>query len=236
MTELKTADDVIRGLNVIATIVDHEGLIVDVSEGWKAFAAANDLRLPGYGIGANYLDHSKELSGADSDDLLVGIRGVMTRKTSAFAALYRCDAPTQPRLFLLASFVASAQTAGTVILHLDVSHLLALDQIVGLTTPLSQGIRDTVAQAVQKALAPKFNELSQDSLPPPQKRVLARMNDRQLQIMRLLAEGASNQRIADETNLSLSAAKAQTASITKKLGFANRAQTAVLAAQLKGKI
>ena len=36
-------------------ILDQAGRIVDVNENWRTFARKNDLRVPDFGLGMNYL-------------------------------------------------------------------------------------------------------------------------------------------------------------------------------------
>jgi DNA-binding NarL/FixJ family response regulator len=71
-------------------------------------------------------------------------------------------------------------------------------------------------------------ETTGEADPPP-----ARLTPRELDVLRVLAQGRTNREIAAELNLSLSTVKAHIEHIIAKLGVSDRTQAAVRAVELK---
>jgi len=52
----------LKSLPVSVAILDRAGSIVAVNAAWRAFGRRNGLRMPRYGVGANYLHYSVSAS------------------------------------------------------------------------------------------------------------------------------------------------------------------------------
>ena len=82
------------------------------------------------------------------------------------------------------------------------------------------------APSVTRRLIEEFARTARRRAPPPQ---LADLTARELEVIRLIARGQSNQEIADELVVSEHTAKTHVAHILQKLGLRDRVQAAVLA-------
>ena len=105
---------VIDALTAHVALLDGEGEIVAVNEAWKRFSDTNGSRLPGYGIGSNYLamlrkvaELPEETSCSNREDRRIaasvvgGIESVLSGSSTKFQMEYPCHAPWEQRWFLL---------------------------------------------------------------------------------------------------------------------------------------
>jgi DNA-binding NarL/FixJ family response regulator len=81
--------------------------------------------------------------------------------------------------------------------------------------------------AASRALIEEFARLSAES--PPWRNALADLSDREVEVMRWVARGLSNQEIATALHVSRATVKTHVASILDKVGVRDRTQLAVLA-------
>ena len=65
--------------------------------------------------------------------------------------------------------------------------------------------------------------------PPPDTRPLELLSDREIEVLRLIADGMENAEIADALNISPRTAKNHVSNILAKLGLPSRVQAAVYA-------
>jgi PAS domain S-box-containing protein len=106
-------------------LIDHNGIIVSVNEGWRCFAESNGLAGSGSGVGDNYLAVCDKGDGADDGEAGVsaaGIRAVMSGTVSNFSIEYPCHSPTEQRWFqLMVRPMEKGAGGGAVVMHLDIT-------------------------------------------------------------------------------------------------------------------
>lgn len=83
-----------------------------------------------------------------------------------------------------------------------------------------------IAQKVARMLKPTFNQQNIPTPEPDQKPILS---ERERNVLKLIAEGQSNQEIADQLHLSLGTVKSYVRMILNKLSVDDRVQAAALA-------
>ncbi len=108
-------------------ILDEYGTIVAVNAAWRRFAEANQLGLPEYGVGKNYLDFSTPALQDDAEQVQAacrGIREVLTKQRAEFYLEYPCHSPKEKRWFQLrATRFESDGSNRVVIAHENVTEL-----------------------------------------------------------------------------------------------------------------
>ena len=84
-------------------LVNADGMIIAVNEGWREFARANNAHSPDHYVGSNYLDECDRaaVGGADSArDAARAIRAVLAGQPEFFLE-YPCPSPVEERWFQL---------------------------------------------------------------------------------------------------------------------------------------
>jgi len=115
-------------LNALPThiaLLDSHGFIVSVNQAWQAFAIANGLRFPDYGVGTNYLAVCDRVLGADAEDArkaAEGIRAVLHGGREGYSQEYPCKSKNAAGWALLTvAPLAGGNAGGAVVMHLDVT-------------------------------------------------------------------------------------------------------------------
>lgn len=227
-------EDLADGAGVVGCVVNREGHIRQVSQGWKQHADRNGLGLESYGLGSNYLSYCRPVD-ARSTEIYRGLRSVFAGDSGFYSTIYPCHAAHQPRKwFLLAALSPSAEGEERAVLHLDVSPFLQGPAGPGDRRSEYGSLHDTIVQTVRRAVREEIREFRTTTQPSERigDRRLAGLTPRQVLILRELARGSSNERIAKALNITLNAAKSQTAALIRKLDFENRVQAALFAARL----
>jgi len=226
-------DRVLQSIEPIGCILNSEGIILDVSAGWKEAADQNGLQLHNYAIGANYLRHCIDRD-ATSLDTYRGLTRVLSGQVPFFGTVYPCHAAGQaPRWFFMAAFGFASAADRTLVLHLNISHALNVS-LAGdhePTEPYGVLLR-TVRRAIREELAHFTPAPAAPAVDHADRKRLAKLTSRQLQLLHLLAKGYSNAQIAEQLGIALSSAKSQTAMLLRTLNCANRTQAALFGAKL----
>ncbi len=116
---------ILNALPAHVALLDPDGLIISVNDGWREFAAENSLQSEDYGLGVNYLDVCDAARGPYSEEapaVAKGIRSVLYEGTQSFSIEYPCHSPTQQRWFLLlVTPLADRIPNGAVVMHVNVT-------------------------------------------------------------------------------------------------------------------
>jgi PAS domain S-box-containing protein len=109
---------ILSALGLHVAIVDGDGVIVDVNEGWTRFAAENGGSTD-TGVGENYFDVCRRAAPScpDARVALDGMLSVSRGETSWFHYGYRCDSPTEPRWFAMTVVPLPLTTQGLIVAH-----------------------------------------------------------------------------------------------------------------------
>jgi DNA-binding CsgD family transcriptional regulator len=226
-------DRVLQSMDPIGCVLDSEGIILDVSAGWRQAADGNGLQMDNYAIGSNYLKHCISRD-ANSLATYRGLSNVLTGKTPFFGAVYPCHYPdSDSRWFFMAAFGFAFAADRTLILHLNLSHVLNSGSADGHVPaePYESLIR-TVRRAVREELAQLAPPSAEPVADREDRKRIAKLTERQLLLLHFLAKGYSNAQIAGELSIALSSVKSQTATLLRMLGCANRTQAALFGAKL----
>lgn len=116
---------------VSVVILDPNGVIVAVNEAWKNFGRRYGLKIPKFGVGANYLDYCTS-DAASSGKLVDELRALLATKVSVITRIYPCNSPTERRWFFLIGLPLSGEArSGVALLHLNLTPFLALSGAIG---------------------------------------------------------------------------------------------------------
>jgi LuxR family maltose regulon positive regulatory protein len=98
----------------------------------------------------------------------------------------------------------------------------------------SKGGRTEYIGKLESAFNDQQFEVKDDApIIPPQEGLIEPLTKRELQVLRLMCEGQSNQEIADEMIVSVNTVKKHTSNIYGKLGVRNRAQAVLRAREIE---
>jgi PAS domain S-box-containing protein len=124
----RLADTQLAILNALPSniaLIDSEGKILSVNEGWRRFAGANGLQDKAAAVGQNYLevceqaqnDHAQE-----AQKVAAGVRSVLNGTVKNFELEYPCHSSTEQRWFrLLVTPLDETRAAGAVVMHINIT-------------------------------------------------------------------------------------------------------------------
>ncbi len=124
-TEAAKQAAIINALPAHIALLDAQGLIVSVNEGWRRFAGASMLHNPGWGVGLDYLRICDEASVAEAPAgraIGAGIRAVLSGEQKIFSIEYACLSGREQRWFLLSvTPLILDRPLGAVVMHVDIT-------------------------------------------------------------------------------------------------------------------
>lgn len=101
-------------------LLNHEGIIIDVNEGWRQFAIKNNLTDPDFCIGKTYFTGNPQ--DEEITRIYTGITAVINGQATSFETEYPCHAPDEQRWFkLVATRLPVYNGWGAVVMHLDIT-------------------------------------------------------------------------------------------------------------------
>ncbi|ASU34576.1 PAS domain S-box protein [Mucilaginibacter xinganensis] len=120
-----TQTAILNALPPNIVLLNENGKIITVNESWRKFAILNNLGLPNYGIGYNYLAISENAIGIDKKQgpvIAKGIKDVLKGKKNEFSLEYECHSPSQKKYFqLIVAPIKDHTLKGVVVLHIDIT-------------------------------------------------------------------------------------------------------------------
>src|SRR5215204_5477587 len=102
-TAIPSAQSILDALTMAVALLDRDGAIIAVNEGWRAFARDNGANSPDHFLGCNYLEVCDRVAGVDglsARNTANGIRAVLAGGPELYLE-YLCHAPDQQRWFQL---------------------------------------------------------------------------------------------------------------------------------------
>lgn len=241
--ELVEAFKALKALPVSAAILDNSGRILAVNDTWREFARANGLCLPNEGIGADYLQYCADSQfRTDLKAFLAGRRDLLT-------LVYPCHSATEKRWFSLIGLPLSlAKPGGVALLHVNLTGMLPTEfdtssmhvetagrsqlQPKADAAMISSAIEQSVSETLSSQLNKMFGGSRDKSAHQGAGHLPIRLSERQIQVLRLLGEGKTNNEIAEALFRSPNTIKLHVSAILKQLRLKSRTQAALLAAQL----
>ncbi|TDB76260.1 response regulator transcription factor [Micromonospora sp. KC723] len=162
------------------------------------------------------------------DVVLMDIRMPELDGLEATRRILAGGAADQPRVIMLTTFdldhyvyaALSAGASGFLLKDVSPEHLVAAVRLVRAGDAL-------LAPAITRRLVERFARRDTDT--PAIHRDLSTLTARELEVLRLLAEGLSNAELADRLHLSEATVKSHVARILAKLGLRDRVQAVVVA-------
>ncbi len=116
--------DVLDSLNAHIAVLDHQGFITLVNSAWRRFSEQNGGNIHCM-VGANYFQVCRNAlnsyEDADAQAALRGIRTVISGTRPCFNLEYPCNAPDQPRWFVMHVLPLSGPHQGVVVTHEDIT-------------------------------------------------------------------------------------------------------------------
>jgi len=231
-------DDIIRDVGVSGALLDSASTIVEVSAGWKAFAESGGLRLARDAVGARYLEYC---GSPGALEILRGLSQVLAGQIDLFTALYDCPTPAGLQWFLLIAAPAPTTSRRFAVLHVNLSQFLQGKlapsvSLVGTGIPSLGRLEEMIVKTVRRSIceaarSAQSRDEAKDETTARDRKLLDRLTPSEVDVLGHLATGASNADIAAARGISLNTAKAQVATVTRKLGFGNRTQSALFAAR-----
>jgi PAS domain S-box-containing protein len=106
-------------------LVNEKGKIIAVNESWKKFTLDNNLGVPQFGIGYNYLAIAEAATGIDkntNNKIAKGLKDVIVGNKKEFTLEYECTSLTKKMWCqIIVSPLADNTHKGAVVLHIDIT-------------------------------------------------------------------------------------------------------------------
>lgn len=106
-------------------LVNEKGKIIAVNESWKKFTLANNLGVPQFGIGYNYLAIAETATGVDkstNNKIAKGLKDVIVGNKKDFMLEYECNSSTKKVWYqVIVAPLDDTNHKGAVILHIDIT-------------------------------------------------------------------------------------------------------------------
>jgi signal transduction histidine kinase/putative methionine-R-sulfoxide reductase with GAF domain len=169
----KEADDTVReselaksailaSLSSSVVVLDREGRIVTVNDGWRRFARENGWPQE-TGAGVSYLDVWRRAAGGTATpqaaEALAGITAVLDGSTTSFALEYPSRTPDGERWFAISAVPLRLPKGGAVVSHTDITHgKLAELEAQRSRQELAHFTRVTTIGALTVSLAHELNQ------------------------------------------------------------------------------
>lgn len=113
---------VLNALPGSAALLDSRGVIVLVNDAWAGFATHHHLPVGDFAVGQDYLARITADFGHAGDDIVAGIRGVLSGARSEYTQEYDCTMSDGHRRFMLRVTQASVMgEQGAMVLRTDVT-------------------------------------------------------------------------------------------------------------------
>ncbi len=117
---------ILNALPANIALLDIDGTILSVNDGWRSFATANTMRCGlGQGVGLNYLQICDSATGAGSHEAHIaadGVRSVLNGNRKSFSFDYECSSPVERSWFHLSvTPLSNDRPQGVVVMHGNVS-------------------------------------------------------------------------------------------------------------------
>jgi len=119
-----TQTAILNALPPNIALLNEKGKIIAVNESWKKFAISNNLGLPKYGIGFNYLAISEKATGVDKIEgakIEKGIKDIIEGNKKEFSLEYPCYSLTERWFQVVVAPLADSAMKGAVVLHIDIT-------------------------------------------------------------------------------------------------------------------
>ena len=237
----------LKSLPVSLAIIDAVGTIVAVNKTWEQFGRRNGLRVPGSGVGLNYLRYC-QTDEPNSRRFVAQLKALLAGRSDLLTFIYPCHSKTQARWFCLVGLPLSQSSSGGVaLLHINLTTLLpadvAADRARGRKARVRQqksptSIGEILGRSVLEPLSSQLNGMftepstHENNGSDLMDAARTRLSKRQLEVLKLLGQGKTNKEIASALFRSPNTVKLHVSAILERLKLKSRIQAAVLASKL----
>lgn len=119
MQRKQVLEAILWSLDVHVAMIDQDGFIVQVNDGWQKFAERNDAKPESTGVGVNYLESCRRSQARCPEvrEVIEGILSVLNGSAPHYYREYRCDSPTEERWFVMKVSPMPGGLRGAIITH-----------------------------------------------------------------------------------------------------------------------
>lgn len=115
------AGAILSSLNSHIAVLDRQGEIIAINEGWKRFAVASGAEMEKVAVGINYLDTCRRAGDDDGNRIADGILSVLDGEHDSFTKEYLCPFPSGPHWFQMTVTPLRRAKGGVVVSHTDIT-------------------------------------------------------------------------------------------------------------------
>lgn len=115
------AGAILSSLNSHIAVLDSEGEIIAINEGWQRFAVASGAEIEKVAVGINYLDTCRRAGDEDGYRIADGILAVLAGERDKFTDEYLCPFPSGPHWFQMTVTPLRSAKGGVVVSHTDIT-------------------------------------------------------------------------------------------------------------------
>lgn len=148
---------ILDALPAHVAVLDHDGVIVIVNAGWRAFAAANGMISDAAAVGDNYLTVCDRASGehaSEASAAAAGIREVLAGQRSQFAMEYSCASIDQRRWFrLMVTPLGGDEPLGAVVMHINITERMLAEEARSRSEAALRSLADELATERERLVA-----------------------------------------------------------------------------------
>ncbi len=115
---------VLDAVPAMIAVLDREGTILTVNEGWKQYGLENGPADRCFGVGQNYLRVCEAAAATvpEAAEVSRAIRKVLAEETDRFEVEYSCVTPTEIKWFcLIITAMRDPELSGVIATHLDIT-------------------------------------------------------------------------------------------------------------------
>ncbi|HEX7335079.1 MAG TPA: PAS domain-containing protein [Pyrinomonadaceae bacterium] len=115
------AGAILSSLNSHIAVLDRQGEIIAINEGWIRFATASGAEMAKVAVGVNYLDTCRRAGDEEGNRVANGILSVLSGECANFTDEYMCPFPSGPHWFQMTVTPLRSAKGGVVVSHTDIT-------------------------------------------------------------------------------------------------------------------
>ncbi len=224
---------------VSGVLLDRNGTIACVSEGWRKSVDETGLALPNYGVGQSYLRHcAYAYVDQESARLVEGIAQLLAGNVDCLSLIYPCHSPTERRWFMMLGF-PHVKDDLTALLHIEITSFMPklsdkVEPVIltdklgarSFASQLDHSIEPMIGEAPTVSSSARKTVEAAGALGTPEMRTASVpiLSKRQQEVLDLMAKGMRNVDIGRALAISPNTVKIHVSGILARLGLPSRAQ------------
>lgn len=129
-------------------LLDAQGVIIFVNEAWREFGTNNQLQVPNFCVGENYVEVCDAATGdnsAEASEVARGIRQILSGEIKEYSAEYPCHSPDEKRWFrLMVTPQNGDDRSGAVVTHINITQPKLTEQWANLLAAIVKSSLDAI--------------------------------------------------------------------------------------------